>query len=111
MSLGGGGAFEAGTFVTAGRGLWRRVVRSFGSVEEARQAVEDLAEDPRVLEPWATRCLRSGMDAVDLGGDVSAVSTSREVRPFSFDEVPATMRDVAVRGMAIAYLADTMDER
>ena len=104
-------SFEAGTFVTAGRGLWRQVVRRFGTIEAAREAVEELSEDPRVMEAWATRCLRTGLDAVDLGGTTVLNTRRGEVRPFTFDEVPATMRDVAVRGMAIAYLADTTDER
>lgn len=77
--------------------LSRRIRRDLvhlydGDATAAAEAVLQICEEPDVLCVWATKMIR------------------REepfARAFTWDEVPAAMRDAAVRGMAEAYLLET----
>lgn len=74
---------------SSARGVWIQLTEMYGSKDEAQQTVESFIEDADVLIPWATAMLREEDPMAE---------------PFSWDEVPQSLKPMAMRGMAIAYL-------
>jgi hypothetical protein len=87
----------------AGREIRLALKRIYGTPEAAEKTIRELAQDTQALEQWATivtaRAERFDGLAVSSGGE-----------PFSFDDMPPTLREGAVLSMAAAMLVWTEEQ-
>lgn len=74
-----------------------------GDADAAAKDIEDICENPEFMEAWATRMLRG--ESLTGGGRMP--NTGQHCDPFRWVEIPESMREAAIRGMAMAYLVQT----
>lgn len=99
---------ESGVVRNAGKRVARELRHIYqGDADAAAKDVEELCENPELLEAWATRMLRSEPMP---GHGMRMPNTGPKCDPFTWGEVPDSMKGAAIRGMAMAYLVSTSKE-
>lgn len=102
-----GGATN-GVLANAGMDVRKTLKRRYGSPEKAEKAVRAAMTDREALEQWASVVTAKTQQL--NGGDHAAYPVHSGGVVFSFEEIPAWMRDAAAECLAAAMLAWTAEQ-